>query len=176
MTAEFDQLVAEFEKFQSQLQNMDDRFEQLAGMRGELAELEVTATSPDRSVTVVAGPGGAIRDIRFTEEAMELGPQRLGGLLMSTLQEAVADAARQQAGIVEEYAGGPVLDQVLETQSEVTGVPVDELREKVPQRRPEADPDSEPRIFEDAFPDATRREPTGTAGDSYLRDLSDEED
>lgn len=175
MTAEFDQLVAEFEKFQSQLQNMDDRFEQLAGMRGELAELEVTATSPDRSVTVVAGPGGAVKDIRLTEEALQLGPQRLGGLLMSTLQEAVADAARQQAGIVQEYAGGPVLDQVLETQSEVTGVPVDELRQKLPQKA-EVAPDSEPTIFEDAFPDATRREPTGATGDSYLRDLSDEED
>jgi DNA-binding protein YbaB len=176
MTAEFDQLVAEFEKFQAQLQNMDDRFEQLAGMQGELAELEVTATSPDRSVTVVAGPGGAVRDIRVTEEALQLGAQRLSGLLMSVLRDAVADAARQQAGIVEEYAGGPVLDQVLETQSEVTGVPVDELREKVPRRPEPVSEDAAPVIFEDAFPDPNRREPTTSAGDSYLRDLADEED
>jgi DNA-binding protein YbaB len=147
MTAEFDQLVAEFEQFQAQIKNMDDRFEQLAGMQGELASLEVTATSPDHAVTVVAGPGGAVRDIRLTEEALELGAERLGSVLMQTLQNAVADAARQQAGIVEEFAGGPVLDQVLETQSELTGVPVEELRAKV---RPEPD--------------------------SYLRDLSDEED
>jgi DNA-binding protein YbaB len=147
MTAEFDQLVAEFEQFQAQIKNMDDRFEHLAGMQSELASLEVTATSPDHAVTVVAGPGGAVRDIRLTEEALELGAERLGSVLMQTLQNAVADAARQQAGIVEEFAGGPVLDQVLETQSELTGVPVEELRAKV---RPEHD--------------------------SYLRDLSDEED
>lgn len=151
MTAEFDQLVAEFEAFQARIHNVDDRFEQLAGMQGELESLEVSATSPDRSVTVVAGPGGSVRDVRLTEEAMHLGPQRLGATIMSTLQEAVADAARQQAAVVQEYVGGdaPVLDQVLETQSEVTGVPVEELREKV--RRP-------------------------GENDSYLRDLSDEEE
>jgi len=148
MTAEFDQLVAEFEQFQAQIKNMDDRFEHLAGMQSELANLEVTATSPDHSVTVSAGPGGAVRDIRFTEDALRLGPEQLSDMVMATVREAVADSARQQAGIVEEFAGGPVVDQVLETQSELLGVPVEELREKVQRRTP----------------------------DSYLRDFSDEED
>jgi DNA-binding protein YbaB len=147
MTAEFDQLVAEFEQFQAQIKNMDNRFEHLAGMQSELENLEVAASSPDQAVTVVTGPGGAVLDIRLTDDALRLGAEGLSSLLMSTLREAVADAARQQAGIVEEFAGGPVLDQVLETQSEITGVPVEELREKV--RRP---------------------------ADSYLRDFSEEED
>lgn len=146
MTAEFDQLVAEFEQFQAQIKNMDDRFEHLAGMQGELESLEVAVSSPDRSVTVVAGPGGSVLDIRITEDALRLGAERLSGELMATLREAVADAARKQAGIVQEFAGGPVLEQVLETQAEVTGVPIEELREK------------------------PRRD------DSYLRDLDDEED
>ncbi len=146
MTAEFDQLVAEFEQFQAQIQNLDDRFSHLADMRDELATLEVTTTSPDHSITVVAGPGGAVRDIRFTEEALRLGAEQLSDLVMATLRDAVADAARQQAGIVQEYAGGPVLDQVLETQSELLGVPVAELRERV------------------------------TSADAYLRDFADEED
>lgn len=131
MTAEFDQLVAEFEQFQAQIRNMDDRFEHLAGMRSELATLETRVSTPDQSITVVAGPGGSVLDIRLTEDAFRLGPEQLSGQLMATLREAVADAARQQAGIVEEYAGGPVLEQVLETQSEVTGVPVEELRQRV---------------------------------------------
>jgi DNA-binding protein YbaB len=173
MTAEFDQLLAEFEQFQAQIKNVDDRFEQLAGMQSELASLEVTVTSPDRSITVVTGPGGAVRDIRFTEDALQLGAQRLGSLLMSTLQEAVADAARQQAGIVEEYAGGPVLDQVLETQSEVTGVPVEELRAKVRPEQPAADDGT---VFQDTAPRPSRVEPDDSAADSYLRNLSDEED
>jgi DNA-binding protein YbaB len=150
MAAEFDQLLVEFEQFQAQIRNMDDRFEHLAGMRGELENLEVSASSPDGSITVVAGPGGAVTDIRVTEDAMRLGAERLSAELMATLREAVADAARQQAGIVAEYAGGPVLDQVLETQSELTGVPVEELREQV--RRPA---DSYLRDFADDPADAT---------------------
>jgi DNA-binding protein YbaB len=146
MAAEFDQLVAEFEQFQAQLRNMDDRFEHLAGMQSELASLEVSASTPDQAITVVAGPGGAVRDIRFTEDAFRLGPEQLSSELMATLREAVADAARQQAGIVEEFAGGPVLDQVLETQSEITGVPVEELRQKV--RNPR-DNDDYLRIFDE---------------------------
>jgi DNA-binding protein YbaB len=140
MTAEFDQLVAEFESFQARIHNVDDRFAQLADMQGELAALEVTAVSPDHSIMVVAGPGGSLRDIRLTEQALELGAERLGSTLMSVVREAVADAARKQAGIVQEYVGAdvPVLDQVLETQSEVTGVPVEELRAKV---RPRDDDD-----------------------------------
>ena len=131
MTAEFDQLLAEFEQFQAQIKNMDDRFEHLAGMQGELENLEVRATSPDQSITVVAGPGGSVTDIRFTDDALRLGAEQLGVELMATVREAVADAARRQAAVVEEFAGGPVLDQVLETQSVVTGVPVEELRQKV---------------------------------------------
>lgn len=147
MSAEFEQLVAEFEQFQAQIQNMDDRFEHLAGMQSELATLQTSASTPDQSITVVAGPGGSVLDIRLTEDAFRLGPEQLSGQLMATLREAVAEAARQQAGIVEEYAGGPVLDQVLETQAEVTGVPVEELRQRV-----------------------------RSSSDDYLRDFADEED
>lgn len=147
MSAEFEQLVAEFEQFQAQIQNMDDRFEHLAGMQSELATLQTSASTPDQSITVVAGPGGSVLDIRLTEDAFRLGPEQLSGQLMATLREAVAEAARQQAGIVEEYAGGPVLDQVLETQAEVTGVPVEELRQRV-----------------------------RSSNEDYLRDFADEED
>lgn len=171
MTAEFDQLVAEFEQFQAGLHNVDDRFEKLAGMRGELEALEVRATSADRAVTVVAGPGGAVTDIQVTEAGSDLTPQQLSSTIMATLREAVADAARKQAAIVQDYAGdeADVLGQVLETQSEVAGVPVEELREKV---RPSV-ADDEPTVFQD------RGQPTDATpsdSDSFLRNLSDEED
>lgn len=176
MTAEFDQLVAEFEAFQAQLRNVDDRFEQLSGMREELAGLEAVATSADRSVTVIAGPGGAVKDVRLTDAALALGPQRLGGMIMSTLNEAVADAARQQAGIVQEYAGddAPVLDQVLETQAEVTGTPVEELREKVRPSRP-APAEDDDTVFQDSAP-VRHHADTDTDADSFLRNLSDDEE
>ena len=176
MTAEFDQLVAEFEAFQAQIKNVDDRFEQLAGMRGELESLQVSATSPDRAVTVVAGPGGAVLDVRLTDDALRLGTQQLGATIMATLRDAVAGAAREQAAIVQEYVGddAPVLDQVLETQAEAMGVPVEELREQVrPARDTDGDAD-EPPVLRDSFSVHNGTEPR--SGDSYLSNLSDDEE
>jgi DNA-binding protein YbaB len=179
MSAEFDQLVAEFESFQSKLRNVDDQFENVAGMQSELAALEVSVTSPDRAVTVVAGVGGSVKDIRFTESAMQLGSQRLGAVVMGAVHEAVAEAARRQAAIVQEYVGGDVLEQVLETQAQVTGVPVDELREKAeketPARRPRQVGEVEESIvFRDNPPPPS---PGGeSAGDSFLKSVWDEEE
>lgn len=182
MSAEFDQLVAEFEAFQSKLTNVDDRFENIAEMQSELAALEVTVTSPDRAVTVVAGVGGSVQDIRFTEAAMQLGSQRLSSVVMTAVRDAIAEAARRQAGIVQEFAGDdfPVLDQVLETQSEVTGVPVEELRAKAEQEtksRPPAqvgEPE-ESIVFRDTPPPPSAPG-EDTAAESFLKSVWDEEE
>ena len=177
MSAEFDQLVAQFEDFQSSIKNVDDRFENIDGMRAELEDLEVSATSPDRAVTVLAGPGGSVRDIRFTEAAMQLGSQRLGAVVMSTLHEAIAEAARRQAAIVQEHVGGDALDQVLETQAELTGVPVEELREKAkPPGRPPAQIGEveESIVFRDT-PPPPQAPASGDAADSFLKSVWDEE-
>lgn len=187
MSAEFDQLVAEFEQFQSRIKNVDDRFAGIGGMQDELAELRATATSPDKAVTVVAGPGGAVLDVTFTEDALRQSPAALSAAVMATLGQAVAAAARQQAAIVEEHVGGDMnlVDQVLETQAAVFGTSVEEMREKLAEETAApAKPASED-FSEQSF---VRREatpeqpappaspPAGSAGDSYLRKLFDQED
>jgi DNA-binding protein YbaB len=183
MSAEFDQLVAEFESFQSKLKDADDRFGDVAGMQSELAGLEVTVNSPDRTVTVVAGVGGSVTDIRFTEAAVQLGSQRLGEVVMTTVREAIGEAARRQAAIVQEHMGGDaqVLDQVLETQAEVTGVPVDELRKRVEQEAAAARPAAqvgeveESIVFRDTPPPKSAPG-EDSAADSFLKSVWDEED
>jgi len=178
MSAEFDQLVAEFEAFQSRLTNVDDRFAGLADMQSKLAELEVSVTAPDRSVTVVAGVGGAVRDIRFTEAAVHLGVQRLGATVMSALQEAVAEAARRHAVIVAEYAGddAPVLEQVLQTQAEVTGVPIEELRARAAAETGPAPAGEEDSIVFRDTPLPPQAAGTASDADEFLRTVFDEED
>lgn len=130
MSAEFDQLVAQFERFQAQMHRVDQQFSNLGEMQQQLADMEVVATSPDRAVTVVAGPSGAIKDIRLTDQAMRRPPHALAAELMSILQKAVAEAARRQAGIVEDAIGDDMhlKDQVLETQAQLFGMTPDELR------------------------------------------------
>ncbi|MFD7656491.1 YbaB/EbfC family nucleoid-associated protein [Actinosynnema sp. NPDC059797] len=145
MSAEFDQLVARFEQFQARLHRVDGQFAGIDEMQRELVALEAVATSPDRAVTVVAGPSGSIKDIRLTEQAMRRPPQALAAALMATLRQAVAEAARRQAGIVEHALGDDMrlTDQVLETQAQLFGVTPGELRamtEQAGQNRPPAGP------------------------------------
>ncbi|NKQ56376.1 YbaB/EbfC family nucleoid-associated protein [Amycolatopsis sp. K13G38] len=136
MSAEFDQLVAQFEQFQSRLKRVDEQFANIGQMQQELAEMEAVAVSPDRSVTVVAGPSGAIKDIRLTDLAMRQSPQALSSALMNTVRQAVAEAARRQAGIVENAVGDDMhlTDQVLETQAQLFGTTPEELRATMEQQ------------------------------------------
>ncbi|WP_229905571.1 YbaB/EbfC family nucleoid-associated protein [Lentzea cavernae] len=130
MSAEFDQLVAQFERFQSQMKRVDQQFANIGDMQQQLVDLEAVATSADRAVTVVAGPSGSIKDIRLTDQAMRRPPHALAAELMSTLQKAVAEAARRQAGIVEGALGDDMhlKDQVLETQAQLFGMSKEDLR------------------------------------------------
>ncbi|MDX3658182.1 YbaB/EbfC family nucleoid-associated protein [Streptomyces sp. ID05-26A] len=130
MSAEFDQLVAQFERFQSQMKRVDQQFANIGDMQQQLVELEAVATSSDRAVTVIAGPSGSIKDIRLTDQAMRRPPHALAAELMSTLQKAVAEAARRQAGIVEGALGDDMhlKDQVLETQAQLFGMSKEDLR------------------------------------------------
>ncbi|MEU3651101.1 YbaB/EbfC family nucleoid-associated protein [Lentzea sp. NPDC034063] len=112
------------------MQRVDQQFAKVGEMQQQLTELEAVATSADRAVTVVAGPSGSIKDIRLTDQAMRRPPHALAAELMSTLQKAVAEAARRQAGIVEGAIGDDMKlsDQVLETQAQLFGMSKEELR------------------------------------------------
>lgn len=140
MSAEFDQLVAQFERFQAQMHRVDDQFANLGDMQQQLVELEAVATSPDRAVTVVAGPSGSIKDIRLTDHAMRRAPHELAAVLKATLHQAVAEAARRQAGIVENALGDDMglTEQVLETQAQLFGMSKEDLRAATEENSPAA--------------------------------------
>ena len=132
MTDPLEQLTQAFERFEATKKQADDRLAGYAAMKDQIAEIEATAQSPDRGVTVIAGPGGAVKDLRFTPQALQQGPNALAATTMSTLRTAVAAAARKQAKVVQEFVGDDmnVLDQVLRTQAEMLGTTVEELQQQ----------------------------------------------
>lgn len=194
MSAEFEQLVAEYEKFQSKIKQAETRFSKIGEMQNELAELESLAESPDRSVTVVAGPGGAVKDIRLTPEALRQQPQQLAAVILSTMHTAVANAAMKQAGIVDAHMGSAfhlnVQEQVLEAQAEALGTTADELRSKVSEEPSQGTPRTAgrpPRNEEDFSEETVLRrsdEPvagpqatgSSSAGDQFLKNLFDDQE
>jgi DNA-binding protein YbaB len=93
-------------------------------MKDEITRIRATANSTDRAATVVAGPGGSVLDLRLSEQSFgSSSPKALAGSIMSALRLAVADAARQQAEIVQRYVGDRlnIAERVLATQQEVLG-------------------------------------------------------
>jgi ribose 5-phosphate isomerase len=101
----------------------EQRAARLDAMGAQLKSVEATATSPDRSITVVAGVGGGVTAIRFTEDAKRMSATQLSQTVMDTLRQAVAAAARQQAEVVQAAIGDDidVLDRVLKTQEQIFG-------------------------------------------------------
>lgn len=189
MSAEFDQLVAEFERFQSSIRNVDDRFAGIGALQQELTGLQASASSPDGGVTVVAGPGGAVLDVKFTEAGLAKGPQALSAALMTTLQQAIGESARRQAALVQEHLGDDtnVVEQVVEAQAQLYGKSVEEMRETLAQETaarqappaPPAEDFSEERVLrqadEPAPPPAPPAARGGSEGDAFLRKLFDDE-
>ncbi|NIH82699.1 YbaB/EbfC family nucleoid-associated protein [Amycolatopsis viridis] len=118
------------------------RMAALSQMKDQLSALSVTVSSPDRSVTVVAGAGGGVQSVRVSQDALDGSAIQLSSTITSTIHEAVAAAARQQAAIVQEALGGQstVLESVLQTQAEAFGTTVADLKAKLADERPVAPP------------------------------------
>ena len=74
----------------------------VASAHAELAALAATATSPDGTVTVVAGPGGIVRSVSLRGDA------QLSAALEATIHQAVAEVTRRQLEIVRERLGDHV--------------------------------------------------------------------
>lgn len=132
-----EQMRQKLEFFEQANRAADARAAEYDAMGDELRTVEASAQSPDRSVTVVAGLSGSIKEIRFTQDAKRLSTTQLSQAVMSTLQLAVAAAARQQAEIVQGHTGLPIAERVLATQQEIFGRPAE------PPARPPADDDGD---------------------------------
>ncbi|KAA9152227.1 YbaB/EbfC family DNA-binding protein [Amycolatopsis acidicola] len=96
-----------------------DAYQQMAG---RLKTVTGRAMSSDRAVTVVAGPGGEIREISFAEQTRGIEPSELGGVVTRTIAAAQADAARRQAEVVRDGLGdSELLDKVLDSDRRLFG-------------------------------------------------------
>lgn len=79
------------EEMRWQLKQIEDRKAEnqriLAGIAGSD---HTTVTSPDRSVTVIAGPGGVVSEVRLAPEAMRYDAITLSRTITAAIREAVA--------------------------------------------------------------------------------------
>lgn len=83
------------EEMRWQLKQIEDRKAEnqrlLAGIAGSN---HTTVVSPDRSVTVLAGPGGVVSEVRLTPEALRFDAVTLSRTITAAVREAVAAGGR----------------------------------------------------------------------------------
>ncbi|EHK87276.1 YbaB/EbfC family nucleoid-associated protein [Saccharomonospora azurea] len=88
----------------------------------ELKDVSASVTSPDGVVTVVAGPGGVISSVTFSESVHDLSPASLSTTVQQTIAAAVAAVARRQADVVRRGLGSSeLLDRVTESDETLFG-------------------------------------------------------
>jgi hypothetical protein len=86
------------EELRWQLRQIEDRKAEnhrlLAGMAGSD---HTAVVSPDRSVTVLAGPGGVVSEVRLAPEAMRFDAVTLSRTITAAVREAVAAGVKPSA-------------------------------------------------------------------------------
>jgi DNA-binding protein YbaB len=98
------------------------RAESYRQLTDELKDVAGTATSPDGTVTVVAGPGGTVKSITFSDAISRVAPSTLSTTVMHTIARAQADVARMQADAVRRGLGSTeLLDRVLAEDNRLFG-------------------------------------------------------
>jgi len=70
-----------------------------------IGAMAVTARSPDGSVQVTVRPGGAVSGLRLTDDALRLGADRLGRLVLVTIGQAQGRLATRLARQARGYVG-----------------------------------------------------------------------
>ncbi|RJQ82484.1 YbaB/EbfC family nucleoid-associated protein [Amycolatopsis panacis] len=136
MSAQLDELIAQFENFQAKVRQAEASFAGVGDMQERISQVENAVTSPDGAVTVVAGAGGTVTDIRLAAGATRLDSAQLSALIMNTLRQAVAGAVQQQAGIVDDAFGDAfgvnTSEQVRQAQAEAWGTEAEEPASEQP--------------------------------------------
>jgi DNA-binding protein YbaB len=82
-----------------------------AQLRTELTNASATATSPDGAVTVTLSPTGALQNITFAAPAAKVSPEKLGPLVMKTVQAAQREVSnRVTASLAEQFGSSDTMD------------------------------------------------------------------
>lgn len=100
-----EQLRQQLARLEKSKQDTAARFARIGDMQAGIAAVEARATSPDRVVTVVAGPGGTITSVTFSEDAQRYSPTQLSQATMTALRQAVAESGRRQAEVLRDHLG-----------------------------------------------------------------------
>lgn len=95
-----------------------------AQLRTELNNATATATSPDGAVTVTLSPTGALQNITFAASSSKVPPEKLGPLVMQTVQAAQREVSSQvTASLSTQFGDSETLDFITQFMPEPEPAP-----------------------------------------------------
>jgi DNA-binding protein YbaB len=92
------------------------RLEQVAAMQEELGRVIGRARSQQGEVKVAVNPAGAPLELDLSPSAMNLAPEELSAMILTTLQQAAAEAAERVRAVVAPVMEGADVDALLHGQ------------------------------------------------------------
>lgn len=84
-------------------ESMDERTRKAEQLREQLTAASATVSSSDGSVTLTLNPNGGLANISFGPRACDLGPAKLGSLIMTTVAQAQREVSRHVTAAFEEF-------------------------------------------------------------------------
>ncbi|GGS41732.1 YbaB/EbfC family nucleoid-associated protein [Streptomyces griseoviridis] len=88
------------QQLEAAMGRLADYRDRLAAAQREAAATTVSVRSKDRMLTVVAGAGGVVKEVRFhTEAYREMAPAELGRALVETLTKALEEAGEKSRAV-----------------------------------------------------------------------------
>jgi DNA-binding protein YbaB len=116
------QLMRRIEALDTAVADNRRRAEAYQRTERELKDVSASVTSPDGVVTVVAGPGGVVSSVTFSENVHDISPASLSTTVQQTISAAIAAVARRQADVVRRGLGSSeLLDRVAESDERLFG-------------------------------------------------------
>lgn len=87
-----------------------ERLERAQQVQQDIAKVRVRVQSRGREVGVVANGAGIVTELTLTQDAVDLGPQRLASEIMQTIDKARSQVATEVKGIVSVLGGSEAAD------------------------------------------------------------------
>lgn len=156
-------MSAASERIQEMLRRFEEQAQKASELQSAVQNLQGTATSPDRSVTVTVAASGALMDLKLAPNAVRQSASALQQQIMATIREATATAAEQMNNAV-----APILGDQYEQFQQAFNAQAPTLKPPTGDEAPEATAPSSQGAS--TGPAAKRRPPQRTA------DFDDDDD
>lgn len=82
------------ERIQEMMRRLEEQAQKASDLQSAMQNMQGTASSPDRSVTVTVGPSGAVLYLQLAPNAVRQSADALQQQILTAIREATANAAQ----------------------------------------------------------------------------------